>query len=550
MKKLLLLLILFLSLQIAHAHVGSSGVQMQGQAGPYQIMVSIQPPDVIPGTAQITVFVESGNVKHISARPIFYRSGDKGAPSPDLLQKVEGVAGEFQGMVWLMEPGSSGVQLMIEGQQGKAQLVVPLAAASTAQRDMPNGLSMGLAALALLLFVLMITAIGASVSDGLLRPGEALSAARKRKRWVNMGIASAICMLILYAGSSWWDSWAAHYRRYLYKPLTAHSAILRTGDQRRFQLKIDTTDWADNKRGTMLSTIIPDHGKLMHTFLVRIPGLDAFAHLHPERKDSTTFEAWLPELPAGRYLVYSDFVRYSGFGETMTDTLDIPPGHHAPHSQITAEEDTYVITDPMNAPGKAPATENFVICGKPGSKTVFKDGSYAVWEGKSDQPLEAGKPYQLNFEMYNPDGSACLPEPYLGMLGHVALFRSDGSVYIHLHPGGTFASAAGQSFRKRLADTSQIAPKPSPAIFRDSVDQYLTKLKSMNVLQREQLLMTEMGMYETTANGAMGMEHGNRISFPYAFPKSGKYRIFLQVKRNGKVLTGAFDVSVKDNLNL
>jgi hypothetical protein len=47
-----------------------------------------------------------------------------------------------------------------------------------------------------------------------------------------------------------------------------------------------------------------------------------------------------------------------------------------------------------------------------------------------------------------------------------------------------------------------------------------------------------------------GEEHSNRISFPYAFPKDGQYRIFLQIKRNGQVLTGVFDARVKDTTTL
>lgn len=546
MRSFLSAILLLFLVQFAEAHVGSAGVQMQGQAGPYTILVSAQPPEVIPGTANVTVFIENGKATRVLARPIYFRNGDKGAPDPEALQKVEGSTEQFGGIVWLMTPGSSSIQIEIEGSLGKGMMIVPVAAVSTAQKTMPPQLGIGLGIVGLLLFVLIITTIGASVSDGLLKQGEKLTAEAKKKRWINMGIASAICILILYGGSSWWDSWAANYRQHLYKPLTGTTTILSDGTNRKFQIKIDTVQWNENRRGSMLSTLIPDDGKLMHSFLIRIPELDAFAHIHPERKDSTTFEAKLPQLPAGQYVVYSDILRCSGFPETITDTLTIPEFHKNVQTVETAEDDNYITTEPINAGIKGLPADNVVICGKPGTKTVFKDKSYAIWEGKSDKPMVAGQAYQLAFEIFNPDGSICLPEPYLGMLGHVALVKSDGSVYIHLHPNGTTPMAAAQSFKKRLADTSNIYRIENPIAFRDSVDTYLSKLNALHVLDREQQLMTEMGMYDAKPDGKMAMEHGNRLTFPYAFPKAGKYRIFLQIKRNGVVQSGAFDVNVKD----
>lgn len=550
MKKSIILWVLLLSTLTVSAHVGSSGVLFQGNAGAYRVLVNIQPPDVIPGTAQITVFVESGMAASIMARPIYFRSGDEGAPTADALEPVAGQSGQFQGIVWLMENGSSSIQIDLDGGSGKGQLIVPIMAVSTAEREMPAALGWTLSALGLLLVVLLVTMIGASVSDGVLQPGKELTKAQKSQRFQKMGLAFVICMVILYGGSSWWDSWATEYKQYLYKPMTATSKMLIKDEQRVVQLQVDTTNWKGSRRQNSLNFLIPDHGKLMHLFLVRIPGLDAFAHLHPERADSVTFQAYLPKLPVGKYLVYGDIVNYSGFTETITDTLEITEaGGATQFTKKTDPEDTYVVTDPLNKPKQIPLDENVVVCGRPGTKTYLKDSSYVLWEGKANQTFEVGKPYQLNFEVYAPDGSPAELQTYLGMSGHAAIVRSDGSVYIHLHPVGTYAMAAEVSLKNRIADTTRQYRRPGAKFFRDSIDNYITLLKGMPDTQREELLMREMGMVNSDGTSTHeGMDHGSSISFPYSFPKEGQYRIFLQIKRNGQVLTGIFDARVTDSL--
>ena len=87
----------------------------------------------------------------------------------------------------------------------------------------------------------------------------------------------------------------------------------------------------------------------------------------------------------------------------------------------------------------------------------------------------------------------------MGMLGHVAVAHRDGDVFAHLHPSGTISMAALQKF------TAAIDP---------------------HALHR-------------------AVTAGSEISTPYAFPKAGRYRIWVQVKRSGQVVTAAFDVNVR-----
>ncbi|GAB3741036.1 hypothetical protein [Spirosoma lituiforme] len=564
-----LLLVLACS-PVASAHVGSSGVIVQKQAGKYRLLISIKPPDVVPGTANVTVFVEQGRVGNIGARPIYFRSGDKGAPTHDMLTATG--QNRYEGDLWLMGSGSSSIELSIDGPDGKQQVVVPVMAVATALRDMPAGTGFGLAAMGLLLVVMLITIIGASNADGMVAPGQAPPVKIGRRRVAGMSVGLVVIVLILAGWRSWWNSTAEDYRNVqLYRPTPIRSTIKGTDAQPQLTIQLDTTGFGnDRQKRRTLSYVLPDHGKLMHTFLVRVPGLDAFAHLHPNRRDTLTYDATLPPLPGGKYLLYTDVVYRNGFSETLTDTINLPVRQAtvssagvkvASATKLSDADDSWLVAEPMGVKAGAANVphldSDMVVCGKPGASVKLADGSTMLWmdrpgvdsPGESTpgadalpQALEAGKLYTLKFAVADAQGKSAPLEPYLGMGGHAVILRSDGTVYIHLHPVGTYSMAAEKSLVNRIADTARTFHYPNAVQFRDSIDTYVARLKALPEAERNKLLMAAMpGMNHS-------MKTNNMVEFPYAFPRAGHYRIWVQVKRNGQVLTGVFDTQVNEPL--
>ena len=110
-------------------------------------------------------------------------------------------------------------------------------------------------------------------------------------------------------------------------------------------------------------------------------------------------------------------------------------------------------------------------------------------------------------------------EPYLGMPAHGVVTRVDGQVYVHLHPMGTVTTAAQDAFRARdRGDTTADG----------------------------RLRLQDHGVHTMTSR----LDSASTIEFPYAFPRAGDYRLFVQVKRAGRILTGAFAIAVVDSVSV
>jgi hypothetical protein len=78
--------------------------------------------------------------------------------------------------------------------------------------------------------------------------------------------------------------------------------------------------------------------------------------------------------------------------------------------------------------------------------------------------------------------------------------RNDGQVFVHLHPMGTISPAA-------------------------------------------QARLTPATMHESTHMASASLP--DSFHFPYAFPAPGRYTIWVQLKRNGRILTTAFSAEVQ-----
>jgi hypothetical protein len=129
--------------------------------------------------------------------------------------------------------------------------------------------------------------------------------------------------------------------------------------------------------------------------------------------------------------------------------------------------------------------------------------------------LTAGHDVQLRFRVFGPNGQEAVLEPYLGMAGHAVVSRADGAVFVHLHPLGSVSAAAQLVYALRQPGDT-VAGALSARIKRRLVD----------------------------ASHHLDHAQSGSVAFPYRFPTPGDYRIWVQVKRGGDILTGVFSARV------
>src|SRR5206468_4127078 len=306
----------------SRAHVGSPDTWFEGPAGRYPVRVVVRAPGVVPGLAEIDVRVLAGRPTRVAVQPFIWNGGADAAPPPENALPVRGDPRLFDAHLWFMVASSYAVHVTVSGDRGAGKAIVPVQVVATRRLPMSPALGGLLAALGLFLLAGLLTFLGAAAGEGVLPPGEPIDARHRRLARVVVIVSAAILALALAGGRQWWNAVDRAYRQNLYRPLHATATLLAHAPAPVLGIAIDDPEWM----GRRWTPLIPDHGKLMHLFLIHEPGLDAMAHLHPLMRDSSHFETPLPApLPAGRYRVYADVVHESGFARTFVSSLDLQP---------------------------------------------------------------------------------------------------------------------------------------------------------------------------------------------------------------------------------
>jgi hypothetical protein len=482
-----LILLAFLGATPAFAHLGSPDIYAEGDAGPYRLFVTLRPPNVIPGVAEIEVRTDARDIDWIQVAPMpLTGEASKHPPVPDRIQRSSADPNFYTGNLWIMASGSWQVRFAVRGRRGQGELSIPVAATPTTTLKMQPALGAGLGVLGIFLVLGMVGIIGASVREAQLPPGAIAPPARRRRARIAMGVGLAVMLLAVWLGGKWWNADAASYADRIYQPLVMQ-ATLKHGDIVKLSLSNPSGlgGWMRSRKD---DDFILDHDHLMHLYMIREPQMDVLFHLHPQLEEGDTFKLTLPSMPPGSYRLYADVVHADGFPETLVSNLTLPAIDGRPLSG----DDASGIAPPLDQANDAESSFHLA------------DGYTMVWA--RPPVLKARRPLRFEFYLLDPQGKA--PNDmnlYMGMLGHAAFVKDDGTVFAHIHPSGTPSMAA-----MNMAQQRNSGPQPMSMPMGDAV------------------------------SGALP----NHVGFPYGFPTPGKYRIFVQMRHGNTIETGSFDAAV------
>lgn len=498
MRNLSRILVVVFATTLVQAHVGSADTYYEGDAGPYHLFVTVRLPQVIPGEGELQVRSSSPDVQTVQAALLHLTGpGSTIPPSRNLAQRSTNDPQFFVSSLWFLEIGALQVRIEVDGSKGKAELSVPVASFAR------QSVSMGRGRRGIFLFLFLFLAfsvapiLGTIVRESSLAPGAVPLGSHKKRSRIVVVVALIVAVAVLQLNRAWWDAEAATNARtiYLLKPPRAETTLLEGNRLVIRPVGRLVFPYANGKdREVKMDELIPDHGHLMHLFLIASSGMERMWHLHPDRAAGSAFVTTLPAVPAGTYHVFADILDKTGFPWTLVGKVDLP----AIDGHTPAGDDSAWAGGPL-------------LSSHPDTTIAqLPDGGRMVWE-RADTPIKANAPASLRFRVETRSGTPAHDlEPYMGMTAHAEVACSDLSVFAHIHPAGTVPMAA--------LELPQAGGTIQPSV-------------------------RHVGMAMPMSDSPASLPPN--FSFAYGFPHPGDYRIFVQVKRSGQVQTAVFDTHVQ-----
>jgi len=165
------------------------------------------------------------------------------------------------------------------------------------------------------------------------------------------------------------------------------------------------------------------------------------------------------------------------------------------------------VSETVVAQLEAPAFQGAPLTGD--DSALLDDATTKIVWVHDEKPLIPKRLTMFTFRVDDASGQPATDlELYMGMPGHAVFVRRDRRVFAHVHPAGSAPMAALAIGQRGLAAANN----------------------------RDEAAADPHASHTATPPST--------VSFPYGFPEAGDYRIFVQVKRSGRIVTSAFDAHV------
>ena len=179
---------------------------------------------------------------------------------------------------------------------------------------------------------------------------------------------------------------------------------------------------------------------------------------------------------------------------------DMPQGHYELFADLVHATG---VSETVVTQLDVPAIQGIELTGDD-SAFEADDRTRIVWV-RDGKPLTTKRLTMFTFRVDDASGQPADDlDLYMGMPGHAIFVRRDRQVFAHVHPAGSASMAALAIGQRALEEKESTADRHAH-------------------------------------HGALPAT----VSFPYGFPQPGDYRIFVQVKRSGRIVTARFDASVE-----